>query len=39
MDAAGLAAARVLDVDGREVRLGDIWSEQPAVVVWLRHFG
>jgi len=39
MDARALAATRVLDVDGRSVRLGDQWKEQPALVVWLRHFG
>jgi hypothetical protein len=24
---------------GDEVRLGDLWSEGPAVLVWLRHYG
>ncbi|HKW75398.1 MAG TPA: hypothetical protein VJN64_07730 [Terriglobales bacterium] len=27
------------DVDGRPVRLGSLWSERPAVVVFLRHYG
>jgi len=27
------------DVDGHPVRLGDLWSERPAVLVFLRHFG
>jgi peroxiredoxin len=31
--------ATVLDPDGATVRLGDLWSERPAVLVWLRHFG
>ena len=24
---------------GDEVRLGELWSEGPAVLVWLRHYG
>jgi peroxiredoxin len=39
MDMRALADLRVLDVEGRPVRLGDQWKSQPAVVVWLRHFG
>jgi hypothetical protein len=39
MDISALAATRVLDVEGREVRTGDLWAERPAVAVWLRHFG
>ena len=27
------------DADGREVRLGSLWLEQPAVLVFLRHYG
>lgn len=27
------------DPDGRPVRLGDLWSERPAVLVFVRHFG
>jgi len=27
------------DTDGREVRLGSLWLHQPAVVVFLRHYG
>ena len=27
------------DTRGEEVRLGDLWSEGPAVLVWLRHYG
>lgn len=23
----------------REVRLGSLWSDAPAVLVWLRHYG
>jgi hypothetical protein len=27
------------DVDGRELRFGSLWIRQPAVVVFLRHYG
>jgi hypothetical protein len=27
------------DSDGIEVRLGDLWRDQPVVIVWLRHYG
>jgi len=27
------------DADGREIRLGSLWATQPAVVVFLRHYG
>jgi hypothetical protein len=29
----------LLDHDGNEVRLGSLWSEGPAALVWLRHYG
>ena len=29
----------VKDGEGRDVRLGDVWREQPAVVVFVRHYG
>ena len=38
-DAGDLAEIRLRDPDGREVRLGDLWDERPAVLVWLRHYG
>ena len=34
-----LAELTVKDLDGNDVRLGDVWSERPAVLVWLRHYG
>ena len=37
--ADGLADLVLLDQDGERVRLGDLWREQPAVLVWLRHYG
>ncbi|HEY8756000.1 MAG TPA: peroxiredoxin-like family protein [Candidatus Dormibacteraeota bacterium] len=39
IDAGRLSAATVLDPDGASVRLGSLWEDRPAVVVWLRHFG
>jgi hypothetical protein len=37
--AAALAAVVLPDADGREIRLGSLWERQPAVVVFLRHYG
>ncbi len=37
--ADALAGIVLPDQDGREVRLGDLWRERPAVLVWLRHYG
>jgi hypothetical protein len=39
MKASELARMRVLDPDGREVRLGDLWRDRPVVLVFIRHFG
>ncbi len=30
---------RLLDVDDNRVRLGSLWEDGPAVLVWLRHYG
>jgi peroxiredoxin len=27
------------DHEGNEVRLGDLWSEEPVALVWVRHYG
>lgn len=27
------------DLDGKEIRFGSLWMRQPAVVVFLRHYG
>ena len=37
--AAALAGIALPDTEGREVRLGDLWRESPAVVAFLRHYG
>jgi hypothetical protein len=29
----------LLDTQGEPVRLGSLWEDGPAVVVWLRHYG
>ena len=37
--ADALADIVLPDQDGNEVRLGDLWSERPAALIWLRHYG
>ena len=27
------------DSRDQEVRLGDLWRDRPAAIVWLRHYG
>ena len=34
-----LADITLPDQDGNEVRLGELWAERPAALVWLRHYG
>jgi hypothetical protein len=34
-----LAGFVLQDHRGEDVRLGDLWSDGPAVLVWLRHYG
>jgi hypothetical protein len=36
---ATLAGIVLPDCDGREIRLGSLWERQPAVLVFLRHYG
>jgi hypothetical protein len=38
-DASGLADLVVMDLEGEDVRLGSLWEDRPAVLVWLRHYG
>ena len=35
--ADALADIVLPDHEGNEVRLGDLWQDRPAVLVWLRH--
>jgi hypothetical protein len=39
MLAESLAPIVLPDADGRKIRLGSLWERQPAVVVFLRHYG
>ena len=39
VDSAKLADEVLPDQDGTEIRLGDLWAERPAALVWLRHYG
>jgi hypothetical protein len=34
-----LASIALPDTDGRQVRLGSLWKQRPAVVAFLRHYG
>lgn len=34
-----LATFDLTDADGNATRLGTLWSEAPAVVAFVRHFG
>lgn len=36
---ARLAGVTLPDSEGHQIRLGSIWAEAPAVVVFLRHYG
>jgi hypothetical protein len=38
-DTARLAEIRLADSHGGDVRLGELWAERPATIVWLRHYG
>jgi hypothetical protein len=37
--ADALARIVLLDHEGAEVRLADLWRQRPAALVWLRHYG
>src|SRR3954447_9034385 len=39
MDLATLDALKLADATGTQHQLGDLWAEQPVVLVFLRHFG
>ncbi len=34
-----LASVQALDTAGSQVRLGTLWEDQPAVLVFIREFG
>jgi hypothetical protein len=35
----GLGDLEVLDGEGRARKLGSLWAERPAALVFVRHFG
>lgn len=35
----GLDDIRLLDTQGSEVRLGDLWADKPVALVFMRHYG
>jgi hypothetical protein len=37
--ADALADITLPDQDGKEIRLGDLWRDRPAALIWLRHYG
>jgi len=37
--AVELADVVVQDSEGRDVRLGELWRDGPAVLVFVRHYG
>jgi hypothetical protein len=37
--APALAAAHVVDTDGRTREMRELWRERPALILWVRHFG
>ena len=39
MQAHALDDIEVLDPTGNPIRLGGLWAERPAVLVFVRHFG
>ncbi len=36
---AALSSISLPSSDGHEIRLGSLWQERPAVLVFLRHYG
>jgi hypothetical protein len=34
-----LCEVNVLDLEGRPVRLGDLWEQRTVVLVFVRHYG
>ncbi|MEM7582299.1 MAG: hypothetical protein AAF560_02880 [Acidobacteriota bacterium] len=36
---AALAGITLPDTDGQQIELGSLWQDQPAILVFLRHYG
>ena len=39
LDSTALGDATLLTPDGETRRLGDLWADEPVVLVYLRHYG
>jgi hypothetical protein len=38
-DTSEIEDLRLPDSFGEEKRVGDLWKDQPTILVWLRHYG
>jgi hypothetical protein len=38
-DVSVLSDVVLRDIEGEQVRLGDLWADRPVVMIWLRHYG
>ena len=38
-DLSAIEDVRLPDSNEHEVRVGELWADQPAVITWLRHYG
>jgi hypothetical protein len=38
-DVRSIEDLRLPDSFGEEKRVGDLWKDQPTILVWLRHYG
>jgi len=36
---AALSGITLPDTEGQEIRLGSLWQNSPAILVFLRHYG
>ena len=39
IDVSDLARIELPDADEHTTKLGELWRDQPVVLVWLRHYG
>lgn len=38
-DVSVLSDVVLRDIEGEQVRLGDLWADRPVAMIWLRHYG
>jgi hypothetical protein len=38
-ESEALAPIELRDGNDRPLRLGDLWKQQPVLLLWVRHFG